>query len=288
MRARLLFTIFVLGIGLAPRSHAVGPFAPAPPASGPINNGSTAVPANDPGIKGWATGYLNFDPGPQQIGDPDLGNVPASFGTPANALGKSDATTDNTFPVVSLGDGGSITLTFSQPIANGPGFDFAVFENGLTDTFLELAFVDVSSDGVNWVRFPSTSLTQAKTQVNGDPTSGTFGTIDPTNLNNLAGKYRAGYGTPFNLDDLSGQPNANLLDFSDIKYVRIVDVVGSIQSAFATHDAFGHIINDPWPTPFPSSGFDLDAVAILNNVPEPEPALLLALGAVPWLARRRR
>jgi hypothetical protein len=280
----ILAVWLLLGLELA----QAGIYAPAPPASGPINNGSTAVPASDSSIQGWATGYLNFLPGPQQIGDPVLGTIPANFGSPSNALGRADATTSNTFPVVSLGDGGSITLTFSQPIANGPGFDFAVFENGLDDTFLELAFVDVSSDGVHWVRFPSVSDTPTKTQVNGDDSVGTFGTIDPTNINDLAGKFRAGYGTPFDLQELVGLPGSNFLDFSDIKYVKITDVVGSINPAFATRDSMGNIINDPWPTPFPSSGFDLDAVAILNTVPEPGSGFLVVLGLLPLLAGRRR
>ncbi|MFN6048554.1 MAG: T9SS C-terminal target domain-containing protein, partial [Bacteroidota bacterium] len=47
--------------------------------------------------------------------------------------------------VVSLGDGGIATLTFDPPITNGDGFDFAVFENTFLDTFLELAFVEVST-----------------------------------------------------------------------------------------------------------------------------------------------
>ena len=53
-------------------------------------------------------------------------------------------------PVVSLGDGGSAILTFTSPITNGAGFDFAVFENSFSDVFLELAFVEVSSDGINY------------------------------------------------------------------------------------------------------------------------------------------
>lgn len=288
MRAGFTFACgLALGLSLA----QAGPYAPAPPLSGPINNGSTAVPANDSRIQGWATGYVNFAPGPQQIDDPFLGSTPASFGSPMNALGRADATTDNTFPVVSLGDGGSITMTFSQPIADGPGFDFAVFENGLNDSFLELAFVDVSSDGTHWVRFPSVSLTQTTRQINGDDETVAFGGLDPTNLYDLAGKYRAGYGTPFDLHDLAGLPGSNFLDFSDIKYVKITDVIGSIDTTdpdAVMHDSQGHIINDPWPTPFPSSGFDLDAVAILNTVPEPGSGLLIALGFVPWLWRRRR
>ena len=56
----------------------------------------------------------------------------------AEALGKADDAP------VSLGDGGYAVVTFDKPITNGPGYDFAVFENGLNDSFLELAFVVVS------------------------------------------------------------------------------------------------------------------------------------------------
>ena len=57
------------------------------------------------------------------------------------------------------------TVTFASPIYNGEGPDFAVFENGfdIDDEydptgvlhFLELAFVEVSSDGENFFRFPA-------------------------------------------------------------------------------------------------------------------------------------
>jgi hypothetical protein len=42
-------------------------------------------------------------------------------------------------------------------------------------------------------------------------------------------------------------------------------VVGSLQNAYATFDTAGRKINDPWPTGFPSSGFDLDAVGVIWN-----------------------
>ncbi len=32
-------------------------------------------------------------------------------------------------------------------------------------------------------------------------------------------------------------------------------------------DKNNNIVNDPWSTPFPSSGFDLDAVGVINQVP---------------------
>ena len=168
----------------------------------------------------------------------------------------------NTMDAVSLGDGGSALVTFATPIRNGEGPDFAVFENGFGDNSLELAFVEVSSDGERFVRFPATCLTQTETQL------GNAGATDPTNINNLAGKFKIGYGTPFDLDELRDSTGINI---DSIVYVRIVDVVGSIDSQYASYDAYGHIVNDPWPTPFASSGFDLTGVAVLNEYVAPQP-----------------
>ena len=36
------------------------------------------------------------------------------------------------------------------------------------------------------------------------------------------------------------------------------------ENDFSSCDFSGHQINDPWPTPFYSSGFDLDAVGVIN------------------------
>ncbi len=46
----------------------------------------------------------------------------------------------------------------------------------------------------------------------------------------------------------------------------MIDVVGSIDPQYGTYDAFGHIINDPFPTITYSAGFDLDGVAVLNEM----------------------
>ncbi|MEO6738908.1 MAG: PEP-CTERM sorting domain-containing protein [Chthoniobacteraceae bacterium] len=214
------------------------------------------------------------------ISNPGLGF--ASYGSGADALGPSDAEANNSLTVVSLGDGGRITLTFARPIANGPGADFAVFENGITDNFLELAFVEVSSDGTNFTRFHAVSLTQTATQV------GPFDqSIDPTDLYNLAGKYRVGFGTPFDLAELVGTPG---LDINAVTHVRIVDVVGSIDPLYGTRDSLNNLINDPWPTAFDTGGFDLDAVGVLNFAPVPEPSsiVLLAAAALCAAVRRRR
>ncbi|HEY2762023.1 MAG TPA: PEP-CTERM sorting domain-containing protein, partial [Pirellulales bacterium] len=190
-----------------------------------------------------------------------------SFGTGASALGP--AGTDTT-AIVSLGDGGHITLGLVQPITNGPGADFAVFENSFADTFLELAFVEVSSDGTNFFRFPSVSLTSTATQI------GSFGALDPTNLYDLAGKYRVGFGTPFDLNELAGI--SSLLDVNDVQFVRIVDVGGTINPQFASRDSLGNIVNDPYPTAFASGGFDLDGVGVINAVPEPAAYCMAAIG----------
>jgi hypothetical protein len=208
------------------------------------------IPADDPRIVNWATGVVDVQRGPVNISDQLRGF--ASFGNPLSALGPVDvwALDQEDAPVVSLGDGGQITLTFDPPIANGPGEDLAVFENGFNEQFLELAFVEASSDGVNFVRFPATALHQVSEQI------GPFGTVNPSGLRNLAGAYPAGIGVGFELDDIG---------LNDVTHVRIIDAVGSITDGFGSPDSEGVLINDPWPTPFASGGFDLDAVAVLNQ-----------------------
>ena len=151
------------------------------------------------------------------------------------------------------------TVTFASPICNGEGPDFAVFENGFksgSQWFLEIGFCEVSSDGEHFFRFPAITAVQYETQIGG------FATMDPAQIHNFAGKYGAFYGTPFDLDEVPDDP---LLDKNSITHVRIVDVVGCIDPQYATYDSEGHPVNDPWPTPFASSGFDLDAVGVIHD-----------------------
>lgn len=221
-----------------------GQFAPA--AGQP---GSKAVHKDSSSIIAWAT-HCTVQRGPMDISQPGAGL--ATAGMPHQATGMAgDGLT------VSLGDGGQATLTFQYPIRNENGPDFVVFENAFNATFLELALVEVSSDGQNFVRFPAISNTDTNTQV------GSFGSVDPTKLYNLAGKYRAGYGTPFDLEELIA--DSAILDLNAVTHVRLIDAVGSMQNSFASRDSRGIKINDPWKTPFPSSGFDLDAIGVLHN-----------------------
>ena len=124
------------------------------------------------------------------------------------------------------------------------------------DDFLELAFVEVSSDGVDFVRFSAHSLSQNDSQIT------SFGIINTSLINNLAGKYRIQYGTPFDLAELS---DSSAIDIMHITHIRIIDVVGSINPLYGSLDTANNFINDPFPTPFISSGFDLDAVGVINQ-----------------------
>ncbi len=212
--------------------------------------GTTAIHKDSSIFVAWATNCVTYR-GPQDIATTSSPLV--SLGDDYNATGQSGE-----FGVVSLGDGGEAILTFDTPIINGTGWDFAVFENGFNDTFLELAFVEVSSDGVNYYRFPATSETQDTLQTDG------FGNTDATKVNNLAGKYKAQYGTPFDLDEMTGVAG---LDVNNVTHVKIIDVVGTIDETYATFDQFGQKINDPYPTDFASGGFDLDAVGVIHQEP---------------------
>ena len=221
-------------------------------ASVPGSLGTTAIKKDSSIIIGWANG-IELTRGLMNKSNPSAGFV--SFGDKLDAINPSEKTTNG---IVSLGDSGVAILTFDRPIKNELGPDFAIFENGFIDNFIELAFVEVSSDGVHFFRFPATSEAPTSLQI------GPFDMSDCRYFNNLAGKYRIGYGTPFDLEELSGIIE---LDISAITHVKIIDVVGSIDPLFGSFDSHGTIINDLFPTEFPSGGFDLDAVGVIHEGP---------------------
>lgn len=223
--------------------HSFAQFAP-----GVGQSGTTAMFKDSSAFVGWAT-KCTITRGLQDI---SASSGPyASVGDSTSAYAKAGTT-----GVVSLGDGGIAVLRFASPIQDALGPDLAVFENGFDDSFLELAFVEVSSDGGTYFRFPATSNTDATTQ------TGSFGLTDPTKINNLAGKYRANYGTPFDLSDI---PDNLLLNKQAITHVKVIDVVGCIQDAYCSRDKNNNKVNDPWPTAFGSGGFDLDAVGVIHQ-----------------------
>jgi hypothetical protein len=229
-----------------------------------------------PIFRGWATDWVAYEPGP----------VADAYADPARALG--EVTGDN-LDVVSLGEfdaeaigagvaPGQITLVFGDPddpnderhIRNGTGDDFVIFENGFISAWnvpdfgsvagqltAELAYVEVSSNGVDFVRFPSLCLL--------DRVVGPYGTLDPNRIRHLAGghanAFADSWGTPFDLDVLchSQAVIAGRVDLQDIRFVRLVDIPGNGSSV----DSTGHPIYDPWPT-HGSAGFDLEAVGVLH------------------------
>lgn len=230
------------------RYALAGPF---PPAAGQV--GSDAVAGSDARFMVWANA-AEITRGPTNIASANP--VEAGFGDAADATGPADATPDDPYTVVSLGDGGSAMLTFPAPFGDVAGPDFAVFENSFSSSFLELAHVEVSSDGVHFFRFSSLSLTPSSANI------GEGGSVNPTNIRNLAGKYLAGYGTPFDLAELRHvSPD---LDIQRITHVRVIDVIGTNDPAHASHDSVGAIVIDPYPTNYYTGGFDLDAVGAFS------------------------
>jgi hypothetical protein len=216
------------------------------------------IQSNDPRIVAWASGWTNEVRGFKDIANPGGGY--AGAGSPGNVLGPVTCDIGDT---ISLGDGGELTLTFDLPIFDGAGDDLVVFENGFFSglgVFAELGFVEVSTDGFTFARFPGVSLTAGAV--------GPYETIEPTDVYYLAGKHPGGNqqpceGTGFDLSALSNHPHvlSGAVDLGEIHYVKVVDVIGN----GSTQDSQSHPIYDPYPTDFDNSGCDLQAVGVLNQ-----------------------
>lgn len=237
---------------------------------------------------------------------PETGAEPAAThnGAAVSPFGGNINDPADSYGFIGLDAAGSITLGFGvHRIVDGPGADFAVFENGFSlggpnSLVAELAYVEVSTNGVHFARFASISLNTAPAAV-----SGAFQGYDVTNVKNLAGKHASGWGTPFDLSELAADPLvlAGTVDLTAIKYVRLVDVVGtgelldaggSVLAGIA-RDSLGNPILDNYIT-FDSAGFDYlglpsGAVGLVHHaVPEPASIALLFTGAAALIAFRFR
>jgi hypothetical protein len=247
----------------------------------PISQPALAGPFTDVGhpagaMTAWATTVDEVIRGPLDLAQPELGL--AFSGLEEDVLGEASLDTTD---VLSLGDGGSITVYLESGISNGPADDFAVFENGFFDSFglfAELAFVEVASNGVDYARFEVETLNIIPVL--------SFETLDPTDYFGLAGRHPVGFGTGFDLAELAFDPlvQSGTVNLLDIRYVRLTDVVGD----GSTFDVLGNAIFDPYPTAFGVGGFDLDAVGVIH-VPEPGFLIGLLLGSLAlFLIGRRR
>lgn len=255
----------------------------AGPYSGPADTTNAidpAIPSSSPLFVEWANAIdssrTQFAPrGSSSISD-----------TGFNSLGDLDEA-----EIAAGNSPGFLTVTFPRGVRNGVGADFAVFENafiypGAPYLNAELAYVEVSSNGVEFARFPSIST---NTSYEGDFGQG-FGGFDTTNIYNLAGKHASGFGTPFDLDDLAadGLVTGGMVDLEDIQYVRLVDIPGN--GAFL--DSMDHPILDAWLTTGTTGGFDFrlpagQGVGVLHAVPEPASIFgALACAVLLWLRKR--
>lgn len=267
------------------------------------NNGNYVNPI----FKGWASRVVAYTPSDETTFYGNNGIGP-QFADPAKTLGP--VTGDN-FDIVSMGDmddaeidawvagtgggPGILTLGFDRTITNGDGADFAAFENGFISNystgagsvagqmFAELGFVEVSTNGTDFARFPSQYL-------NDPPTGSTnYLTQDVSNMYNLAGKHANAYGkswgTPFDLDDLVDHELvlAGLVDLDEINFVRIVDIPGD----GTWTDSDGRPIYDAWVT-WGSGGMDFEALGVINTVPVPGAFSLLACGLLALAGVGRR
>ena len=262
------------------------------------NNGWRPAGPGDPDailnplFRGWAAEVVSYQPAPglaSQWTDPNLALGPAT-GSIADIVSLGDLGQDQIDQGISPGH---ITLSFDGPIRQGGGYDFVVFENGFAananwdedsvagQMFAELAYVEVSSNGEDFVRFPAVSLTAGRVDF-------LLGTIEAGTIYNLAGKHPNAYGTctgtPFDLSDIADYPDvvSGLVDINDVQYVRIVDIPGSGDfydqavmyvnpKTYPDWDVYAnnHPIYDAWNTSLapinPSGGFDLEAIGVLKE-----------------------
>ncbi len=196
--------------------------------------------------------------------------------TTANILGgpTGQGFNSGSLDILTLGQGGSVTLGFSSPIRDGRGVDFTVFENGFEFptqwVFSEVAYVEVSTNGVDFVRFPSrfqgpnTPLSLFQTLPMGSY-AGLAGSL-PVVANVMTGfvdplnpVYSGG--DAFDLEDLAAEPAvlAGLVDLQNVNFVRLVDVVAGLDL-----DSAGAIIHDSH-NGSGSDSADFDAVGVINS-----------------------
>lgn len=142
--------------------------------------------------------------------------------------------------VVSLGSGGEIVLSFeSNPIVDGPGVDFIVFENAFfvggdpQTIYAEVAEISVSDDGTRWVPFPCNATASPYGQCAG------WHPVTATSAETALDLATAG-GDQYDLADV-GLPL--------IRFIKITD---------KTTEACP-------PQGVNNSGFDLDAIAAVHT-----------------------
>ncbi len=201
----------------------------------------------------FASGVVAFD---------DMGQAGGGIFVPNNVLGAPDGV------VHSLGIGGSITLSFDVVLTDGPGADLIVSENPFAslsapwETFAEVVYVEVSTDGVHFARIPS-----RYTGPQSDP--GPFSFVQSGWYQGLGGVFAvqtnpidaqnlvAAGGDAIDFATLSQDPLvlSGLVDPSFITQVRLVDVRSGLDV-----DSQGTPIRDPG-----NGSADIDGVTVVHT-----------------------
>ena len=166
--------------------------------------------------------------------------------------------------VLTLGVDAQVTVGFDVTITNGPGADFIVFENGFEaggSIFAEVAFVEVSTNGVDFARMPS--------RYNG--ATGPFPPLLYGTFSGLAGGIPVlanvdtnaidpfdpvvSGGEAFDLADLRDHAlvTSGALDLSEIHFVRLVDMVAGTDL-----DSEGTVVWD-------AGAADFDAISVIHH-----------------------
>ncbi len=194
----------------------------------------------------------------------DRGGAGGGVFDPNNALGRPDGGSN----VHSLGNGGSLTLGFAVQLVDGPGADLIVSENpfaSISDpwqTFAEVCFVEVSSDGTHFARFPSR-------YTGPDVEPGSFAFVDAGYYSGFAGVLTTDVtasdpfdvvdagGDAFDLHDLHQDPlvTSGLVNLQAITEVRLVDAVSGVDV-----DSTGATVRDP-----STGSADIDGVTVLQH-----------------------
>ena len=261
------------------------------------------IAAGDAQLTRFADSVVDFSPATAL--SEFVSNPNAALGAPD--VGSTGDPDFNPVGLVSLGDpgpdqaAGSITVGFSTPVNNSLGEQIAVFSNSFGfegSVFAELAFVEVSSDGINFTRFENSSSVTAANSNPANPLtdleldfSGNldFATIPNRNLvSGFAGADDSNFGTVFDLNGLANDATVldGILDLNSIGFVRILDIPGDGRFV----DSFGNPIFDAFSPNNITGGFDLDAVGVVSATAVPEPSSLALIGFATSIAvlRRRR
>lgn len=206
----------------------------------------------------------------QQGGGGGLFDPPRMLGGPVGA-GLGGGSLD----VHSLGVGGSATLGFDLTLADGPGADLVVYENGFVVTpgqvYTEACLVEVSTNGVDFARFPTRySGPAAQQSAFGSLPFGTFSGLVggvPVLANVLTNTVDpldpvVSGGEAFDLAELADHDlvQQGLVDLQEVHFVRLVDVLeGTVQ------DSSGSLIWDHGGT---AGSADIDGVGVIQHAGE--------------------